>query len=68
MLLVPPAVRPDPVDPETVAWAAERLDLAVVARGDADRLAADLARRGVQVDRKAGRGPATLAWAVPAAE
>jgi uncharacterized hydrophobic protein (TIGR00271 family) len=67
VLLVPPAVRPDPADPDTVAWAAERLDLAVVAGGDADALAATLAERGVQVDRQAGRGPATLAWAVPAA-
>ncbi len=66
VLLVPPPLQPDPADPETVAWAAERLDLAVVASGDADALAATLTARGVQVDRQPGRGPARLAWAVPA--
>jgi hypothetical protein len=65
VLLVPPPVAPDPADPDTVAWAADRLALAVVAGGTADALIATLQERGVQVDRRPGRGPATLAWAVP---
>lgn len=65
VLLVPQPVAPDPADPETVAWAAARLDLAVVAGGSADALAAELIKRGVQVDRRPGRGAPTLAWAVP---
>lgn len=65
VLLVPPPVAPDPADPDTVAWAADRLALAVVAGGNADALVAALQERGVQVDRRPGRGPITLAWAVP---
>jgi hypothetical protein len=66
VLLVPPAVPPQADDPETLAWAADRLDLAVVVDGDGDALAADLANRGVQVERGAGRGPASVRWVVPA--
>jgi len=72
LLLVPPAVAPDADDPETLAWAAARLDLAVVVGGDGDALAADLTRRGVQVEREpareTGRGPVTVRWVVPAPE
>ena len=66
VLLVPPAVPPRVDDPETLAWAAERLDLAVVVGGDGDALAEQLAGRGVQVARQAGSGPASVRWAVPA--
>ncbi len=65
VMLVPPAVAPRADDPETLAWAAQRLDLAVVVEGDGAGLAADLAARGVQVEQAGGRGPASVRWAVP---
>jgi uncharacterized hydrophobic protein (TIGR00271 family) len=65
VLLVPPAVPPRVDDPATLAWAAERLDLAVVVGGEGDALAEDLSSRGVQVEREASRGPASVRWVVP---
>lgn len=65
VLLVPPPVPPDADDPEAIAWAAQRLDLAVVIGGAGRELAETLAARGVQVDETGGRGAATVRWAVP---
>lgn len=65
VLLVPPAVPPRADDVETLAWAADRLDLAVVIDGDGAELAALLMEKGVQVEQAGGRGPARVRWAVP---
>lgn len=65
VLLVPPPVPPDADDPDTMAWAARRLDLAVVVSGPAGELAAGLRARGVQVDEAGGRGAVAVRWAVP---
>jgi uncharacterized hydrophobic protein (TIGR00271 family) len=66
VLLVPPPVPPDAGDPDTIAWAAQRLDLAVVISGAGNALAETLSARGVQVDTAGGRGAVAVRWAVPA--